>query len=174
MTKQEVRNKNRESKKKGFNIRNKPVNSKELYRRGYNFVVYLEGKMIPFEKVSGLSMDISFETLMEGGRNTVVYNLINPVSSEHILTLERGLLTDEAEFTLYQPGYQMVKEMTIYVLGQDASVVKGYYLRNCTLQEISISDFDASKSELVLATVKIRYETLEEEGNLQNSVSWKP
>ena len=46
--------------------------SKELYRRGYNFVVELEKKRIPFQKVSGLSAEGNFEALREGGRNTVV------------------------------------------------------------------------------------------------------
>ena len=49
--------------------------SKELYRRGYNFVVELEKKRIPFQKVSGLSAEGNFEALREGGRNTVVYSL---------------------------------------------------------------------------------------------------
>ena len=35
----------------------------ELYRRGYNFIVYLEGKQIPFQRVSGLADQGSFETL---------------------------------------------------------------------------------------------------------------
>ena len=42
--------------------------SKELYRRGYNFVVELEKKRIPFQKVSGLSEEGNFEALREGGK----------------------------------------------------------------------------------------------------------
>ena len=31
------------------------LKKEELYRRGYNFIVYLEGKQIPFQRVSGLA-----------------------------------------------------------------------------------------------------------------------
>ena len=41
--------------------------SKELYRRGYNFVVELEKKRIPFQKVSGLSAEGNFEALVSRG-----------------------------------------------------------------------------------------------------------
>ena len=53
------------------------LKKEELYRRGYNFIVYLEGKQIPFQRVSGLADQGSFETLREGGRNSVVYSLKN-------------------------------------------------------------------------------------------------
>ena len=39
------------------------LKKEELYRRGYNFIVYLEGKQIPFQRVSGLADQGSFETL---------------------------------------------------------------------------------------------------------------
>ena len=66
--------------------------SKELYRRGYNFVVELEKKRIPFQKVSGLSAEGNFEALREGGRNTVVYSLSNQ-------TLRNGRLHWREDFS---------------------------------------------------------------------------
>ena len=51
------------------------LKKEELYRRGYNFIVYLEGKQIPFQRVSGLADQGSFETLREGGRNSVVWGI---------------------------------------------------------------------------------------------------
>ena len=105
--------------------------SKELYRRGYNFVVELEKKRIPFQKVSGLSAEGNFEALREGGRNTVVYSLSNQNTAERTITLERGLFSDEKEFTIYEPGYRFRGEVMIGVLGSDQSLVKSYYLSGC-------------------------------------------
>ena len=85
------------------------LKKEELYRRGYNFIVYLEGKQIPFQRVSGLADQGSFETLREGGRNSVVYSLKNQADFQRTVTLERGLLSDEIEMTLYQPGYRFRK-----------------------------------------------------------------
>ena len=67
------------------------LKKEELYRRGYNFIVYLEGKQIPFQRVSGLADQGSFETLREGGRNSVVYSLKNQADFQRTVTLERGL-----------------------------------------------------------------------------------
>lgn len=144
-----------------------------LYRRGYNFAVYLEEKMVPFQKVSGLSMEASFEAVQEGGCNTYAYNLRSASPAEHVLTLERGLLSDEAEFTLYQPGYHLVKGVAVYVLGQNDEVVKSYYLNGCIIQKISVGALNASSSELVMANIEIRYLTMEEEGNTSNSFYWR-
>ena len=146
--------------------------TKELYRRGYNFVVALEKKRIPFQKVSGLSAEGSFEALREGGRNTVVYSLSNQNSAERTITLERGLLTDEMEFTLYEPGYRFRGEIMIGVLGADQSLVKSYYLGGCYIRRISVSELQAGSSSLMIGTMEIGYLTLEEDGR-QNSAWWR-
>ena len=136
--------------------------SKELYRRGYNFVVELEKKRIPFQKVSGLSAEGNFEALREGGRNTVVYSLSNQNTAERTITLERGLFSDEKEFTIYEPGYRFRGEVMIGVLGSDQSLVKSYYLRGCYVRRISVSELNAENSSLMLGTIEMGYLTLEE------------
>lgn len=137
-------------------------NKSELYRKGYNFEVYLEGNRVPFKKVSGFSDEGRTEALREGGRNTVIYSLFQPRTEERVVTLERGLLADEMEFESYKPGYQFRSEISIFVLGDDGSIVKEYYLQGCWIRKISIDDLDASSSNLVSATIEIVYQTLEE------------
>lgn len=148
--------------------------NKELYRRGYNFVVVLEKKKIPFQKVSGLSAEGSFEALREGGRNTVVYSLSNQNTTERTITLERGLLTDEMEFTLYEPGYRFRGEVMIGVMGANQKLVKSYYLSGCVIRRISVSDLQAENSGLVIGTMEIGYTSMEEDGNQKNSAWWRP
>lgn len=82
----------------------------ENRRRSYNFIVYLEGKRIGFERLSGLSEEENFEVLREGGWNRAVYALVSGGGrQERSLTLERGVLEREMEFRLYQPGYRSGK-----------------------------------------------------------------
>ena len=150
------------------------LKKEELYRRGYNFIVYLEGKQIPFQRVSGLADQGSFETLREGGRNSVVYSLKNQADFQRTVTLERGLLSDEMEMPLYQPGYRFREEVSVFMLGQDQSIRKAYYLQGCVVNKISLSDLAASESTFVTATIELSYEALEEEGSKKNSVWWKP
>ena len=149
------------------------LKKEELYRRGYNFIVYLEGKKIPFQRVSGLADQGSFETLREGGRNSVVYSLRNQADSQRTVTLEKGLLSDEMEMTLYQPGYRLKEEIAVFMLGQNQRIRKAYYLQGCVVNKISLSDFAASDSTLVTGTIELSYEALEEEGRKKNSAWWK-
>lgn len=156
--------------RRGYNF----IVYEKLYRRGYNFIVYLEGKQIPFQRVSGLADQGSFETLREGGRNSVVYSLKNQADFQRTVTLERGLLSDEMEMTLYQPGYRFREEVSVFMLGQDQSIRKAYYLQGCVVNKISLSDLAASESTFVTATIELSYEALEEEGSKKNSAWWKP
>ena len=149
------------------------LKKEELYRRGYNFIVYLEGKKIPFQRVSGLADQGSFETLREGGRNSVVYSLRNQADSQRTVTLEKGLLSDEMEMTLYQPGYRFKEEIAVFMLGQNQKIKKAYYLQGCVVNKISLSDFAASDSTLVTGTIELSYEALEEEGSKKNSAWWR-
>ena len=140
------------------------LKKEELYRRGYNFIVYLEGKQIPFQRVSGLADQGSFETLREGGRNSVVYSLKNQADFQRTVM----------EMTLYQPGYRFREEVSVFMLGQDQSIRKAYYLQGCVVNKISLSDLAASESTFVTATIELSYEALEEEGSKKNSAWWKP
>ena len=144
------------------------LKKEELYRRGYNFIVYLEGKQNPFQRVSGLADLGSFETLREGGR------LKKQADFQRTVTLVRGLLSDEMEMTLFQPGYRFREEVSVFMLGQDQSIRKAYYLQGCVVNKISLSDLAASESTFVTATIELSYEALEEEGSKKNSAWWKP
>lgn len=141
----------------------KDKKKKELYRKGYNFVVYLDDERIPFKRVSGLSDEINTEAFREGGRNNIVYGLMQPRTGERVVTLERGLISDEKEFEIYKPGYRFYDEVSIFVVGDGTSYVKSYFLDGCWVKKVSINDFDADNSSLVSVTLEIGYETLEEE-----------
>lgn len=161
---------NRTEQKKKTNVSGKTRDTAELFRRGYNFAVYLEGKMIPFRRVSGLEQSRPTEVLREGGLNNMVYSLLRPVEEERVLTLEKGLLEEEGEFARYKPGYQMRKEVAIYVLGQNGAAVKAYYLRGCAIRKAALSELNAESSGIMSLTVELVYRTLEDDGS--SNASW--
>ena len=91
-----------------------------------------------------------------------MYSLSNQNTAERTITLERGLFSDEKEFTIYEPGYRFRGEVMIGVLGSDQSLVKSYYLRGCYVRRISVSELNAENSSLMLGTIEMGYLTLEE------------
>lgn len=151
-------------------LRTKKTTSSELYRRGYNFMVLMEDKLIPFRRISGLELSRTTEVLREGGQNNMVYSLIGGVQDEHVLTMEKGVLESEAELKRYKPGYQMKKEISIYVLGHNGFVVKAYYLQGCMIRRASLNELNAENSGLMSLTVEIVYRTLEDDGS--SNASW--
>ena len=145
----------------------------ENRRRSYNFIVYLEGKRIGFERLSGLSEEENFEVLREGGWNRAVYALVSGGGrQERSLTLERGVLEREMEFRLYQPGYRFREEVAIYVADQKGEIKKEYYLAGAYIRRISLNELSARDSGLQVASIELGYETLEEEGS-RDSGAWR-
>ena len=139
--------------------------NRELYRRGYNFNVFLGGmKQVPFRRISGLEMTRPTETFVEGGRNWMVYSVGDSVREEKILPLERGLLQNEDEFTQYYPGRRIRGEVSIYVLGAEGETVKSYELQGCMIRKASLSELNAENSGIMSLTLEMTYQTLEEDG----------
>ena len=145
---------------------------KEAQRRSYNFMVYFGNKRVGFEKLSGLTEEGHFETIREGGCNRTSYALLNGYSQEKSLTLERGVLEDEREMSLYQPGYRFKDEVAIMVLGQDQAVKKSYYLSGAYIRRISQRELSARDSGIQTVSIELGYESLEEEGS-KDSGAWR-
>lgn len=146
--------------------------NKELYRRGYNFNVFLGGtNQVPFRRVSGLEMTRPSEALAEGGRNWMVHSLRGQAREEKVLTLEKGLLQNESEFTQFYPGRRIQGEVSIYVLGAGGETVKSYELQGCMIRKASLSELNAENSGIMSVTLEMTYHTLEEDGYRQSGMN---
>lgn len=135
----------------------------KAYQKSYNFAVFFGRKKVSFQKISGLSAGAEFEALREGGRNTVVYSLRNQDNAERTITLERGLSATEKEFSDYQPGTRYKDDVIIVSLNDRGIPMKAYYLTGCVIRRLSIGEMNASGSGLVIASMELGFETMEED-----------
>ena len=94
----------------------------------------------------------------------MVYSVGDSVREEKIMTLERGLLQNEDEFTQYYPGRQIRGGVSIYVLGAEGETVKSYELQGCMIRKASLSELNAENSGIMSLTLEMTYQTLEEDG----------
>lgn len=132
--------------------------------RGYNFQVYFDDRKVSFARVSGIEKSISTESFSEGGMNHRSYIIGKANQTENIMTFERGytISNTKSGFEL-EPGYRFEKDVCIYVMNENAKAEKAYYLSGGVVRKVSIGDFDASRSELLIEKIEIIYEILDKE-----------
>lgn len=138
------------------------VFSQRKYARGYNFKVYFEDVIMSFSHVSGIEKTIATEGYSEGGMNHHTYIVGKPNQTMNTMTFERGyLISDKDEGTRIEPGYQPQKDIAIFVLDGSGKALKTYYLSGAIVTKVTIGDFDASSSNLLIERIEVAYEKCE-------------
>ena len=132
---------------------------------GYHFVVSFDGladspKDFKFQSVSGLSAEMEYEEVKEGGVNQYVHQL--PVRSKFSeLVLKRGMLMgsklvkwvneaiDNFEFTPLN--------LEVTLLNEKHEPLQTWKVVHVLPKKVEVSAFDAEKSELVIETITLSY-----------------
>lgn len=113
-----------------------------------------------FSKLSGLSQTMETETLNEGGRNTSTVHLPNGVKNQN-LVLERGFILGSAlalEFNVTMNLFKFYTSNVIVTLFSEEGIpVSAWLLLKAFPAKWSVSDFDASQSNLVVDHLELAY-----------------
>lgn len=117
-----------------------------------------------FQEVSGLSLEMEEETVVEGGENRFVQKL--PVRAKYSdLVLKRGMLNDSVVFKWCQQAIQNydIEPVTIRVklLNEEHMPLKTYIFVNAWPKKWSISDLNAGTSEIIIETLELAYQYFE-------------
>ncbi|MEL6535765.1 MAG: phage tail protein [Bacteroidota bacterium] len=134
---------------------------------GHRFgVFFLAGGFIPnpldfrFSKLSGLGQTMESETIKEGGRNTSQWKLPKQVNAEN-LVLERGFIWGSAlalEFNVAMTLFKFYTSNVIVTLfNEEGMPVSAWLLLKAYPAKWSVSDFDASQSNLVIDHMELAY-----------------
>lgn len=139
---------------------------------GFRFgVFFFAGGVVPnpldirFQKVSGLSQEISTEPVTEGGQNA--YTQLLPKSVGHgNLTLERGLVLGSplnVEFNITMSTFKFFPSNVLVTLFSEEKIpVAGWLCINAYPVKWSTSDLDATEKSVVIDTMELAY------GRMQN------
>jgi len=122
---------------------------------------------IRFREVSGISLEMEEETVVEGGENGFVHKL--PVRAKYPdLVLKRGKLVKSPILDWLQKSIQdyEISPTTVFVslLNEEHEPLKAYTFFNAWPKKWSISDFNAENSELVIETLELAYQYFTLEG----------
>ena len=134
---------------------------------GFHYIVSFNGignKIIDtrFQSVSGLSVEMEQEQVIEGGENRFTHAL--PLRSNYSdLVLKRGMARDSDLVDWFMDAFENMKiqpvSMIISLLNENKMPLVSWNIVHAWPKKWSVSDFDAEKSALVIETLELSYRT---------------
>lgn len=114
-----------------------------------------------FREVSGISMELEEESVVEGGENRFTQRL--PLRAKYPdLVLKRGMVVDSVvrQWCLQAIQNYEIETTTVWVtlLNETHTPLKTYTFINSWPKRWSISDFNAESSELILESLELGYQ----------------
>ncbi len=128
--------------------------------RAYNFIVYFDNKKMSFMKVSSIERGVELESFHGGGMNAYPYKIGKADTSEHSMIFERGLAQKDNPLRVIEPGQYLKKEISIFVTDENRNIKKAYYLTGAVVKTVTLGEFDASRSELVIERIEVLYDDI--------------
>lgn len=145
-------------------------NERDDYLVGFHFSVTIEDseKVIDtkFQEVSGLSAQLSVEEVQEGGENRYIHRLPKPSAFPN-LVLKRSL--NKASSDLLKWAKKCIfnfsistRQISVHLLNAEHEAVKSWTFYDAYPVKMALSDFHATKNELVIETIEFAYSHFKE------------
>ncbi len=125
---------------------------------GYNFCVVIDTVKLGFRSVSGLTLKKdSYTPFHEGGENFSLAIHREEKKEPSRLVLTKGVGS-------FNPTKDMskVSVLLLLVLDEHHLPVHAYYFTNAFVEQITVSDFDAAESRVMIDTTTIIYDSATE------------
>lgn len=136
---------------------------------GFYFTVNFTGNDLSsdtsFQSVGGISVEISYEDLAEGGVNERVYKLPTKISHSSNLVLKRGLTNTDSglykwlkkimESNFYEP--LCPKMLNVMLLDETGNPSKVWEIHDALPVKWSVDDFNSTENKVALETVELTY-----------------
>lgn len=125
---------------------------------GYNFCMYFDDVRVGFKSISGLTVKKNnFQAYQEGGNNAFLEVQLNRKTELNRLTLTKGV-------GYFNPAKikSKINMMLLLVFDTNNELLVGYAFSPGYVESITVSDFDAVDSKVMLDTTVILYDYVEE------------
>lgn len=124
---------------------------------GYRFIVFFNGLLMGFQKVSGISREVETEIYQEGGLNTRVHVFPKACAGEHLLCLEKGTYSGiEHPFSLVGIAFDGILNLT--VMDNLGRPLKSYFFTGLIIKKWEIGDLSAEQNSILIDRFEISYE----------------
>lgn len=135
---------------------------------GFYFKIEVEGitdtSDNSFKEVSGLSLELGSEKLIEGGVNNFTWELPTQVSSSN-LVLKRGVLSKKSKLikwiessinTDYSKAL-VLKKIVVKLFNPKGKPLITWTFNDARPVKYQVSDFDSMKNEILIETMEFTY-----------------
>lgn len=133
---------------------------------GFHFKVEFSGFSdqvdVAFQEVTGLSVKLETEDVIEGGENRFVHKLPKRMSYSEI-SLKRGLMSSSALTDWVQKSIEKFetiepKDLTISLLNEDHKALKVWEVKKAIPTNWQISDLKAEDNNLMVESINLVYQ----------------
>ena len=134
----------------------------------HNFILAIGKELLSFSKVSNISRALDYDTITEGGLNTMVRSLTKPKQQQETLVLEKGVnlfrMDDNHLYTDLglKPGGRIKDAVTLIVLGDKETFDRYYCLDEGVVVRWEVGNLDAMGREVLIERFEIAHSGLEE------------
>jgi phage tail-like protein len=115
---------------------------------------------VRFQKVSGLSSEVTTETVDEGGQNLYTHKLPNKVSYGN-LTLERGMVIGSPLGVEFNAAMSLFKffpsNVLVMMLNEESLPVASWIFFKAYPVKWAVSDLDANSNQIAIETMELAY-----------------
>jgi len=120
-----------------------------------------------FQEVSGISTEMSFEEVEEGGENRFTHRLPKRLKPSN-LVLKRGIADSTSPLVIWCKSILegdlskkiSVKSITIRLLNDQDSPLREWVVENAYPVKWSVDTFNSMKNEVALETIEFSYNTI--------------
>lgn len=122
-----------------------------------------------FQEVSGISVEMGFEELYEGGENRFVYKLPKSIKYSN-LQLKRGLVSSVSALgewckETFEIGFNqpvITKHVLVNLLNEENHPLMGWIFIGAYPVKWSVSNFNAENSSIVIESLELAYRRFEQ------------
>lgn len=124
---------------------------------GYRFIVYLNGLVMGFSKVSGMNREIETEIYREGGLNTKIHVFPKYCGAGQILRLEKGIYGGVGHL-FYLVGEEIPGVLNLVVMNNMEMPLKSYVFTGLIVKKWEIGELSAEHNSVLIDHFEISYE----------------
>lgn len=124
---------------------------------GYRFVIFLNGLIMGFQKVTGMSREIETEVYREGGLNTEVHIFPKACGGERVLRMEKGTYSG-GRHIFCLAGERLEGVLNLVVTGSLGNPLKSYIFTGLLVKKWEVGELSAEQNSVLIDSFEVCYE----------------